>query len=225
MRLKLYKRNGIYHYRGTIAKKRIRASTGTSNKTRAERIAAEAEDAAWKGRLDGPSAVLTFAQAVLKYRAAGKQARFLPALEDYWKETLVRDISEGAIIQCSLDLYPKAKAATRNRHVIVPMRAIINHSARLRLCNRISVEQFETVKVTKRPVTLDWVESFMAASSPHLGALALFMFILNVELPSSKRPRLATQMKLICPKSLLSLLATSSASAGEMSSGTPPKVL
>jgi integrase len=187
MRLKLYKRDGIWHYRGTIAKKRLRASTGTSKKADAERIAAEAEDAAWKGRLDGPSAILTFAQAVLKYRAAGKQTRFLPALEDYWKETLVRDISEGAIIQCSLDLFPKAKAATRNRQAIVPMRAVINHAARLKLCSKISVEQFETVKVVKRPITLEWIEAFMAASSPHLGALALFMFLTGARISEALR--------------------------------------
>ncbi len=187
MRLKLYKRDGIWHYRGTIAKKRLRASTGTSKRSIAERIASEAEDAAWKGRLDGPSAILTFAQAVLKYRAAGKQTRFLPALEDYWKETLVRDISEGAIIQSSIELYPKAKAATRNRHVIVPTRAVINHAARLKLCSKISVEQFETISVVKRPVTLEWVEAFMAVSSPHLGALALFMFLTGARISEALR--------------------------------------
>jgi hypothetical protein len=35
-------------------------------------------------------AVLTFAKASLLYKAAGKQMRYLPKIEDYWKDTLVR---------------------------------------------------------------------------------------------------------------------------------------
>ena len=65
MSLTVYKRGKIYHYRGTVAGRRLRGSTQTGDKTTAERIAAEIETRAWKGHLDGPGATLTFAEAVI----------------------------------------------------------------------------------------------------------------------------------------------------------------
>jgi len=180
MPLKIYRRNGslIYSYRGTVSKRRLRGSTGTSVKERAERIAAEVEDRAWKRHLDGPGAVLTFAQVAIKYRAAGKPTRFLNNVEDYWKDTLVRNITPGAIRDAALVLYPNATAATRNRQAIVPIQAVINHAAESEMCPRIRVKRFKIETKSKIPATLEWVEAFMAAAEqPHLAGLALFMFL------------------------------------------------
>lgn len=177
MSLKIYKRGGIWHYRGTVAKRRLRGSTGATNKETAARIAAEVESKQWKHRLDGPAAVLTFAQAAILYRAAGKSTRFLERIEDFWKDTLVKDMTPGAIRQSAITLYPKASGATRNRQAIIPTQAIINHSAESELCPRIRVKRFKTETKVKTPATLEWVLAFMAHSKPHLGALALFMFL------------------------------------------------
>jgi integrase len=177
MPISIYKRGRTWHYRGTVAKRRLRGSTGTANKEIASRIAAEIEDRAWKRRLDGPEAVLTFAQAAIKYRAAGKQTRFLERIEDYWKDTLVRDITPGAIRDAALTLYPTALAATRNRQAIVPMVAIINHAAESELCPRIRMKRFKVETKSKKPATLEWIQAFMDHSTPHLGGLALFMFL------------------------------------------------
>lgn len=100
---------------------------------------------------------------------------------------MVRDITEGGIIQSSLKMLPNAKGATRNRNVIVPTRAVINHCAKLKLCSPISVEHFQSVSKVKHPVTLEWVEAFMAVSSPHLGALALFMFLTGSRISEALR--------------------------------------
>lgn len=178
MPLKIYKRGGLWHYRGTVAKRRLRGSTGTANKETAAQIAAEIENRAWKRRLDGPGAVLTFAQASIKYRAAGKQTRFLEKIEDYWKDTLVQNITPGAIHDAALTLYPRATAATRNRQAIVPIQAVINHSADSELCARIRVKRFKVDTKSKLPATLEWIEAFRkACKRPQLGALALFMFL------------------------------------------------
>jgi integrase len=177
MPVKLYRRGEIWHYRGTVAGRRLRGSTRTSDKARAQRIAAEKEDRQWKGHLDGPASVLTFAQAALKYRAAGKSTQFLAQVEDYWKDTPVREITAGAVLQAARVLCPHSKAATRNRAVIVPTQAIINHAAALNLCPKISIKRFPIVKREKEPVTWEWVQAFMAHANPHLGALACFMFL------------------------------------------------
>lgn len=177
MSLSIYLRGEVWHYRGTVAGRRLRGSTGTSDKRTAQRIAAEREAREWKSSLDGPEAVLTFAQAAILYRSANKATRFLVRLEDHWKNTTVKSISGGAIRQCALKLYPHASGATRNRQVIVPTQAIINHAASLELCQPIRVERFPVIKRDKEPATWEWIEKFMQHSVPHLGALACFMFL------------------------------------------------
>ncbi len=60
---------------------------------------------------------------------------------------------------------------------IVPTMAVINHAASLDLCRYLKVERFPVTKKEKEPATWEWVKAFMAVASPHLGALAAFMFL------------------------------------------------
>jgi integrase len=177
MPIKLYKRKGsnVWHYRGTVAGNRLRGSTRTESRETAARIASEIENRHWKGRLD--QEVLTFPKAVSLYLAAGKSDRFIHRLEDYWKNAKIKDINSGAIKQCAIELYPDASGATRNRQVIVPTQAIINHCADMDLCAPIKIKRFKFETKIKKPATLEWVEAFRAhADRPDIGVLALFMF-------------------------------------------------
>lgn len=110
------------------------------------------------------------------YRSAGKPTRFLEKIEDHWKDTLVKDISAGAIRQMAIDLYPGTKPATRNRQGIVPAQAIINHAAEMDLCPPLRVKRFEAEKKVRDAVDLEWVQRFAAEANPHCAALAWFMF-------------------------------------------------
>lgn len=176
MPIEIYKRGAIWHYRGTVAGRRLRGTTKTSDKARAQRIAAERENAAWKRHLDGPGATLTFADAAIAYRQAGKPTRFLERVEDYWKDALVRDITSASVRAAAIKLYPDAGAATRNRQAIVPIQAIINFAAENEWCAHLKVKRFKVEKKIKEPVTSSWVDRFAANASPHLGALAMFMY-------------------------------------------------
>ena len=176
MPLDIYKRGKVWHFRGTVAGRRLRGSCKTTDQAIAARTAAEIEAREWKCRFDGSQAVLTFAQAAMMYRSAGKPTRFLNRIEDYWKDTLVKDITPSAIKQMAMVLYPEAAAATRNRQAIIPCQAIINHAAESELCPYIRVKRFKTEKKIKPPFTLEWVNAFCTHATPHLGALALFMF-------------------------------------------------
>ena len=178
MPIKVYKRGEVWHYRGTVAGRRLRGSTGAARKETAQRIAADIEAKHWKGHLDGPASVLTFAQAAMLYRAAEKQDRFLRPIEDHWKDTPVKAMTAGAIRQSAIALYPTVGAATRNRQVIKPTQAIINHAASLELCPHIRVPRFPETRKAKTPATWGWVQAFMgAAKKPNLAALACFMFL------------------------------------------------
>lgn len=189
MPLELYRRGKIWHYRGTVAGRRLRGSTKTADKATAQVAAAKVEDEAWKCHHFGPQAVLTFAQAAIAYRAAEKPHRFLDAIEDHWKDTPVRSITPGAIRQAAIKLLPRAKGSTRNRNVIVPTQAIINHAASLGLCQPLKVERFSFVVKPKTPATWEWIERFMAVASPHLGALACFMFLTGARISEALEVR------------------------------------
>lgn len=189
MPLKIYRRGKVWHYRGTVAGRRLRGSTGASDKTIAARIAAETEQRHWKGHLDGPQSVLTFAQAAIMYRAAGKPTRFLTKVENYWKNILIQDINSNAIQEAAIAIYPTAGPATRNRQAIVPTVAIINNAAESKLCERITVKRFKVTRKAKTPVDLAWVEAFMKAAPPRIGAMALFMFLTGARISEAVRLR------------------------------------
>ena len=73
---------------------------------------------------------------------AGKPTRFLRPLLEHWRETPVSQITAGAIRQAALTIYPDATGATRNRAVITPAQAVINHAAESRAMRS---DQSETV--------------------------------------------------------------------------------
>lgn len=118
-----------------------------------------------------------FSQAALLYRSAEKATRFLAKVEDYWRDMPVKLINSGAVRQAAIDLFPDACAATRNRQAIIPTQAIINHAAELEKCHHLKVKRFPVETKERTPATWEWVQAFMAYSSPHLGALACFMFL------------------------------------------------
>lgn len=178
MPLKLYRRGKVWHYRGTVAGRRLRGTTRSQSKEIAQRIVAEEEQRQWKGHLDGPASVLTFAQAAILYRKAGKPDRFLRQIEDYWKDTPIKEITAGSIRTSAITLYPNVGAATRNRQVIVPSQAIINHAAEHELCHHLRVKRFPVIRKEKTPATWEWVQAFMAAAvKPNLAGLACFLYL------------------------------------------------
>ncbi len=73
MPLKLFRRNGIWHYRGTVDGRLLRGSTKTAERKIAAQLAAALEIDNWQRRLDGPQpGELRFPAAVAHYLKAGK---------------------------------------------------------------------------------------------------------------------------------------------------------
>jgi integrase len=182
MPLKLYRRGKIWYYSGTVGPRGRRksfrdCSCYTTDKDIAARQVSEVEAAYWQGHFDGPEAILTFADAARAYRAAGKSSRFLDKVEEHFGFTLVKDISEGAIHEMAKKLYPTATGASLNRMAIVPAQAVINHAAKSKRCAPIRVERYKVDGKIKDIATLEWVEKFMETATPHVGALALFMYL------------------------------------------------
>ncbi len=192
MPLKLFKRKTddggfVWHYRGTVAGNRLRGTTGTANKEIAKRIASEVEHRAYKRRLDAPQDILTFPQAVALYVKAGKHNKYLGKIEDYWKDTKVKEMTAGAIRQSAIDLYPGCSGATLNRQVITPTQAIINHCAEMDLCPPIRIKRFKFDRKIKKPVTVEWLDQFCSIGRPITAALATFMFATACRISEARR--------------------------------------
>lgn len=176
MPLKLKKRGEIWWYTGTVAGRRLRGSTKTSQRAEAQREANRIESLYLQSRRD-PGSVLTFADASAEYRKVRGAPRFLEMVEDHWKDTPVREITRGAIRRAAIELLPNGSGAYRNRAVLTPTMAVINHAADLELCAPIRAKRFPEPKKTKEPADWEWVQAFMGQASPHLGALACFMLL------------------------------------------------
>jgi len=179
MPLKIYRRKGslVWHYRGTLARHRQRGTTGTPDKETAQRIASAVEDGFWKRGFNSKEQGLTWPKAVALYVGAGKSSRFLLRLTSYWKDARIADINGGAIRQSAVDLYPSAKNSTRNRQVIVPTLAVINHCAELQLCPPMRMKRFKVETRIKKPATLEWINAFRSfADRTDVAVLALFLF-------------------------------------------------
>lgn len=187
MSIKLYKRGKIWHYRGTVNGYRLRGSTGRTDREKAGEVASQKAVEAHKRGPNGAKEDLTFARAVQHYLAAGKPEKYLNPIEDHWKNAKVKDMTAGAIRQSAIDLYPKASGATRNRQVITPTQAVINHCAELELCAPIRVKRFKFEAAIKKPITLEWIETFIQHARPEIKALALFMWATGCRYCEAKR--------------------------------------
>lgn len=174
-RLRLYKRGKVWWIDGILNDERVRESTRETERHEAEGYALRRETEARKVKEFGPQSVLTFGAATGFYLDAGKSDRYLTPIFNKWETKLVREIKPGNIIDLARELYPKAGPATRNRQVISPVQAIINHSAKRGLCPPIRVERFKVPKHHPRVASMEWLGKFVAAASPQLGALAYFM--------------------------------------------------
>ena len=115
-----------------------------------------------------------------------KGSRFLEKIEDYWKDTLVKDMTAGAIRQSAIDIYPQARPATRNRQVITPTRAVINHCSELEMCPPIRVRKFKFEQKIKNPVLIE-LDAFCAHARPLNAALATFIFATACRISEARR--------------------------------------
>jgi integrase len=195
MPLKLFKRknrNGfVWHYRGKVGEDYLRGTTGTANKADAARFIAAVERKHFQSGLIGPQD-LTFPEAVVLYERAGRgqdkrSKMYITRLLQHWGDKRVREMTAGAIRQSAIDIHPNDSGATRNRQVITPTQAIINHCAELERCAPIRVKRFQFERKIKPPVTLEWLDTFCMYAEPATGAMALTMFATGCRISEARR--------------------------------------
>lgn len=161
MPLKLVRRGKSPHYylRGSVRGISIFETTGTHEREAAEAIRIRREAELLNRSVFGPAATVTFAEAALSYVEEGGEMRFLGKYDEetgewslligHFGNTVVGKIKQAEVDAAALALYPTAKAATRKRHVHVPMSAVLRHAARKGWC---TIPTFRHPRV-KQPVT------------------------------------------------------------------------
>lgn len=184
MSLKLIKRPGspFWYIVGTVNGQRIRESTGTTGKKRAEEYRAKRESQAWHESVYGARSVVTFSHAVAAYLEAEERSEttkfHLSRLLEHFKETRLVDIAQpqldaayGKILRDGTGASP----ATKIRGVLTPLRAVLEFAAIRRWCDRPA---FDRPKVQKpRTVFLlpEEVRGIIRNADDHLQPLLVFL--------------------------------------------------
>jgi integrase len=113
--------------RGTYLKVHVDRTTGVPDEATAAKvlraIKAEIESGAFSKRSEP-----NFASAALAYVKAGGERRFILKLADHFGETPLRKITQEAIDDAALELYPNVTPATRNRQVHTVVSAVLKHA-------------------------------------------------------------------------------------------------
>ena len=188
MPLKIVWRKGIAQVHGTLGGSRIRESLGTSDPKEAERKLVQIQSRLHRAEVFGEASVTTFASACSLYLEQGGDATYLKPIIEAFGMRLLSSIKPGEIHDLAKKIKPDAKASTRNRHVVVPCRAVINFAAERGLCPHIRVKGFKEAKVIRHAVDREWIDKFMAhAPHRHLGLLALFMFTTGARISEAVR--------------------------------------
>lgn len=184
-RFRLYKRGSVWWIDGKFTHGRVRESSRETERRHAESYALRREGEERRREEFGDEAVITFGAAAGIYLDAGKSARYLTPIFNKWEHRLVRDIKPGNVHDLARELYPAAGPATRNRQVISPVQAVINHAAKRGYCPPIRVERLFVPTPERKTAPAGWLDKFMAHAKPHLGALAQFMAMTGARITES----------------------------------------
>lgn len=179
--MELKKRGNVWHYSFTVGGERVRQSSKTADKALAQDIATAHYTRLRRAAVHGPQAELTFADAINLYYEHKPDARYLLPLLNRFGRKRVADITQPMVRQAAREIYPGCSAATWNRQVITPFRAVVNFAAEEGLCEHFRMKRFAEGEKKRRPAgDKQWLKAFQKQCKkqklPHLAALARFMF-------------------------------------------------
>lgn len=186
MPLKLVRRSDVWHVTGTVAGKRVRESTETADRERAEAFRARREAELWDRRFLGERAVVSFPEAVnsyLKYHDPNSNdQRHIRRLLEHFRTEVVGRIDQSAVDRAIEAIVPGAAPATAIRSVITPLTSILNHAAARKWCD---APKFQRPALPREETT--WLTPAQAlalidAAAPHLQPLLRFLLCTGARL-------------------------------------------
>ncbi|MBN9235173.1 MULTISPECIES: tyrosine-type recombinase/integrase [Phyllobacteriaceae] len=196
MPLELYERTGWWWFKGRIDRipsgKYYRQSTGipsTAPKRDAEVALAEFERKEIKRDIVGEEKALTFEDAVMLYPANPMEANDLEAILPHLTDRSVPSITPQEVRNLGPIIFPNGATDSWQRHVVTPIRAVINNAHDLGKCPPIRIKAYTKAerlkqdrergkqsRVEKTPGSWEWLLAFRTKANPYLRAMAYFMF-------------------------------------------------
>jgi integrase len=183
MTLKVVRRKstGAWTISGTVAGQRIRLRATTNNRRLAEEQASALEAKILRETWHGPKAgTHTFPEAALSYleaapRSDSTKRDVLRIFEALGHVPLAEVDQEAAIQVREKVLRADASPAAYTRHVVTPLRAILNHAHALGWCHRPRIKAPRQPEGRTRFLTPAEAERLIEAAAPHLRPLLVFL--------------------------------------------------
>ena len=175
LRLRRRKGSRNYYLRGTILKRYVDESTGTSDRDTAEAVRIQREKEILDRRVHGRKTIAKFEEALILYLEAAGERRFTAKLLNHFAGIKLKAINQAAADRAALKLFPKASPATRIRQVYGPLSAIINHAALSGICHPVRFKR-PRVTIKQRPsASPEDLANFCTDAPERVAALAIFM--------------------------------------------------
>lgn len=189
MPLKLRKRKGSrnWYLRGTVRGISVDESTGTDKKAAAEEIRIKREAELLHRSIYGRGQTATFLEVAVSYMEMVEpaQRRYVSRLLHHFGEVPILQIDQMAAERCVAALYPTAAPATVHRNCLGPLMAILHHAEAVFpdfVAPRISKKRWRLPKGRARWLTPDEAERLIAACSPHMRPLVVFLLYTGARL-------------------------------------------
>jgi len=177
MSLKLKRRPGRpnWYMHGTVRGITVRESTRVTDQKAAAAIRARREWQIIQRSVFGAEATATFVGAAVSYLEAGRERTYLKPIIARIGSMPLAKIDQAMIEKTARMLYPNASPSTLNRQAFTPIVAVLHHAAKRKLCAKPVVERPKQPNGVVRWITFEEAERLIAACSPHLRPLVLFL--------------------------------------------------
>ncbi len=177
LRLKKYSKSPYWQVRGTVAGKLIHQSTGTTDRTDAEKFRRKLEKETYDYFALGEELPATFADAVTVYAKQGGEKKYLTRLLDYFKEKPLKEIGQQEINDAVDVLYPNAKPSTINRSLISPFITVVRSAIKAELPGAVlrPIERRKESKPIVTPADDEHIRKLLPHCSEGLAALITLM--------------------------------------------------
>lgn len=199
MPLKVVKRKGSaqFYLRGTVRGVRVFETTGTDSREHAEALRIRRESGLLDRSVFGPGATVTFPEAASSYIAAGGEAKYLghrdpksgkwSGLIGVFVDTALSAIGQAEADEAAQRLCPTAGAATRKRHVFVPLLAVLNHAAAKGWCAKPMIKGPRVKAPVTRWATPEWLKAVLPHCAPRLRRLVVLLVYTGARLSEALR--------------------------------------
>lgn len=182
--IKLVRRHGSpnFYLRGTVRGITVDESTGLADRKVAETIRAQREWEIIQESIHGRKATATFLEAAVAYMDDGGERRYLKPIIDLFGTAALAQIDQLAIDRAARTLCSDAAPSTVNRQVYTPVSAVLKHAHKRGLCELRHIERPKQPKGRVRWLTPTEADRLIAACSPHMRPLVIFLLYTGARL-------------------------------------------